>query len=67
MSDFLLCERCKREVFKFVVCDYCKRKIGNECIKSSKRKTKTTRLIICKDCWGQMPRRKSYKSMTASA
>lgn len=56
------CERCSRDLFKFVVCDYCKRKIGQECIKSSKRKSKTVRLIICKDCWSVMSRRKTYKS-----
>lgn len=56
------CERCGVELFKHQVCNYCDRKIGQECIKSSKRKSKVIRLIICKDCWSVMPRRKAYKS-----
>jgi len=56
------CERCGRDIFKFATCNYCSRKIGQECIKSSKRKTKVVRLVICKDCWGVMPRRKAYKN-----
>ncbi|MDE1874390.1 MAG: hypothetical protein KGI04_04740 [Candidatus Micrarchaeota archaeon] len=60
------CERCGRDVFKHVVCNYCERKIGQECIKSSKRKTKVIKLIICKDCWSVMERRKAYKSAEPS-
>jgi uncharacterized CHY-type Zn-finger protein len=56
------CERCSRDVYKYVVCNYCNKKIGNECMKSSKRKTKAVRLIICKDCWSIMSKRKEYKS-----
>ncbi len=60
------CERCGRELFKFVVCNYCNRKIGQECVKSSKRKSKVVKLTICKDCWSVMPRRKAYKNAEAS-
>jgi ribosomal protein S26 len=31
-------------------------------VKSSKRKSKTVKLVICKDCWSEMPKRKAYKS-----
>jgi ribosomal protein S26 len=31
-------------------------------VKSSKRKSKTVKLVICKDCWSDMPKRKAYKS-----
>ncbi len=55
------CERCKREIYRFDVCDYCGRKICNSCVKSSQTVTKTVRLIICKDCWGDMNKRKRYK------
>ena len=60
----MLCEKCHREIFKFVQCTYCNRKICNDCMKSSKRKSKSVRLIICKECWSIMPRRKVYKSTT---
>ena len=56
------CERCKRETAKYLKCDYCNRNICNNCIKSSERAAKTTRLIICKDCWSSIPKRKAYKS-----
>ncbi len=58
----ITCERCKREIIKYLKCDYCGRSICNNCIKSSERTAKTIRLIICKDCWGDMPKRKAYKS-----
>ena len=57
----MLCERCGREVYKHVVCNYCKRKICNDCIKSSKRVTKTEKALICKDCWSNMKKRTEYK------
>jgi ribosomal protein S26 len=60
------CEKCGRDVFKFVVCNYCGRKIGQECIKSSKRKSKVVKLVICKDCWSILPRRKAYKNAEPS-
>ena len=56
------CERCKREIYKYVTCDYCGRKICNNCVKSSQRESKTKKLVICKDCWSDMPKRKLYKS-----
>lgn len=59
------CERCKREIFKLVTCNYCNRKICNDCMKSSKRKSKVVRVIICKDCWSVMSRRKAYKNVGA--
>jgi hypothetical protein len=58
----MFCERCKKEIFAYKVCNYCKRKICNDCIKSSQRTSKISKLIICKDCWSDMRRRKAYKS-----
>ena len=55
------CERCGAEVVKYDVCDYCSRKICVNCVKSSKKKTKALRLVICRDCWGKMERRKTFK------
>lgn len=63
----MLCERCHREMYKFVVCDYCHRKIGYECIKSSKKKSNTVKLVICKDDWSKMSKRKAYKNLNATA
>ena len=61
----LSCERCKDEVFKYLSCDYCGRKICNNCIKSSARASKISRLVICKDCWGDMKKREKYKNKLA--
>ncbi|MCL5434327.1 MAG: hypothetical protein M1559_01270 [Candidatus Marsarchaeota archaeon] len=58
----ILCERCKREIFRTFKCNYCGRNLCRNCVKSSKRKSKTVKLVICKDCWSEMPKRKAYKS-----
>ncbi|MGC8547423.1 MAG: hypothetical protein ACP5MC_00260 [Candidatus Micrarchaeia archaeon] len=58
----MLCERCKREIYKYEVCNYCGRKIGQECVKSSRRVSKSVRLVICKDCWSDISKRKAFKS-----
>lgn len=56
------CERCGKQSAKLEKCDYCNRRVCVvACIKSSKRK-KVGRLYICKDCWGEMPKRRKYKS-----
>lgn len=56
-----LCERCKHETYRYDVCNYCGRKICNNCIKSSQTSTKILHLVICKDCWTDMKKRKMYK------
>ena len=58
----MICERCSRDIYKYETCDYCKKKICADCMKSSKRISKTTRQVICKDCWSIMKSRKTYKS-----
>jgi len=58
----ILCERCKREAYRYETCNYCGRKVCYNCIKSSMRRHKTTRLVICKDCWGDMKKRKAFKN-----
>ena len=63
----LLCDRCKREIFKLEVCTYCKRQICNRCMKSSQRVKKTTRLVICKDCWTDTKKRKVFKNSSGRA
>ena len=55
------CERCGRETFKFNVCNTCSRKICYNCVKSSKRVTKTEKAFICKDCWSDLKKRTKYK------
>ena len=58
----MLCERCGTDIYKYKTCNYCKRKIGNECVKSSRKLSKTTKLVICKDDWSKMRIRQQYKS-----
>ncbi len=60
-----LCERCKSEIYKSETCNYCNRKICNNCIKSSQRVQKVTRLVICKDCWGNIKKRTAFKNRRA--
>lgn len=62
----MLCERCGRDIYKYSTCNYCRKKICYSCVKSSKRASKTVRIVICKDCWTKMPSRKAYKSATAA-
>lgn len=56
------CERCKDEIFKNETCNYCSRKICNNCVKSTMRVQKVTRLVICKDCWGNIKKRTAFKN-----
>ncbi|MCL4374137.1 MAG: hypothetical protein M1360_03875 [Candidatus Marsarchaeota archaeon] len=58
----ILCERCKRETYRYETCNYCGRKVCYDCIKSSRRYHKTVRLVICKDCWGDMKKRRAFKN-----
>jgi len=62
IRDIVLCERCSRDVYKHVVCNYCNKKICNDCMKSSKSKSRTVKLVICKDCWSKLQNRKTYKN-----
>lgn len=58
----MICERCRKEVTKYVTCNYCSRKIGYECLKSQKKISAIERAYICKDCWSNVKRRNKYKS-----
>jgi len=61
----MICERCGAEIYKYSTCRYCHRKICNNCVKSSKKVSKTVRIVICKDCWTNINYRKAFKSATA--
>ena len=63
----MMCERCRADIYKYSTCNYCKRKICINCVKSSRRVSKTIRLVICKDCWTKMPSRKLFKGATKEA
>jgi hypothetical protein len=60
----MLCEKCSADVYKIETCRYCNKKICNDCVKSSRRVTKIARIVICKDCWSDMKKRKSFKSLS---
>jgi hypothetical protein len=62
----ILCERCKKEIFKNEVCNYCGRKICHDCVKASQKASKTQRLVICKDCWGKTEKKLKYKNKKSS-
>ncbi|HUY70045.1 MAG TPA: hypothetical protein VMV00_00550, partial [Candidatus Baltobacteraceae bacterium] len=55
------------EIFKNEKCSYCSRIICFNCVKSSGRFNKVTRLVICKDCWGNMKKRGAFKSNRVEA
>lgn len=59
----MLCERCSADIYKYEICRYCKRKICFNCVKSSRRVTKTIRIVICKDDWGKIKNRQDFKSL----
>ncbi|MDE1846166.1 MAG: hypothetical protein KGH53_02710 [Candidatus Micrarchaeota archaeon] len=63
----MMCERCKRDIFKYNTCNYCKRKICVNCMKSSRKVTKTNRIVVCRDCWTKMPKRMQFKSATVES
>ena len=63
----LMCERCKREVYRLELCNYCGRKIGVECVKSSQRASRISRLAICKDDWSDIKKRTLYKNKVVQA
>ncbi|MCL5430112.1 MAG: hypothetical protein M1504_01385 [Candidatus Marsarchaeota archaeon] len=58
----MMCDRCKKEVYKAELCNYCGKKICDSCVKSSQKATKLQRLVICRDCWSMMPKRKAFKA-----
>ena len=62
-GDFVRCERCGEEVRYIEPCRYCERRICRKCIKSSKRPKKIGRVVICKDCWGNLKKRAQYKAL----
>jgi len=57
------CERCGEQTAKLTACSMCKKIMCNFCIKSSRRKSDKIGLIhICKSCWGDIKKRKKFKS-----
>ena len=58
-----ICERCKRETPFMEVCDYCSRKICRACEKAGATHSKILHTIICKGCWGDLRKRKKFKSL----
>ena len=58
----ILCERCKKEIFKYEECNYCKRKICHNCMKVSQKVSKIQRLVMCKDCWGNIEKRTKFRN-----
>ncbi len=58
----MVCERCKHETYKTERCNYCGRNIDIRCMKASQKASKTQRLVICKDDWGNMQKRTMYKN-----
>ncbi len=62
-GDILICERCSNQVHYAEKCEYCKKSVCLSCVKSAKRIKKTSRLSICKGCWGNLRARKQFKAV----
>ncbi|MEM3031152.1 MAG: hypothetical protein QXH27_05460 [Candidatus Micrarchaeia archaeon] len=58
----MICERCSEPTFNPEKCNYCSRMVCRSCEKSAKRVGRVKRLVICKDCWNNLSRRKAFKS-----
>lgn len=56
------CQRCKKERHYLETCYTCSRNVCQYCQKSGKSASKTERLIICKDCWSDLKKRKKWES-----
>ncbi|HEV8289899.1 MAG TPA: hypothetical protein VGQ00_03050 [Candidatus Norongarragalinales archaeon] len=56
------CARCGHESHHLSACWSCGRMIDTRCEKSSKRLRNHSRVLICKDDWGKLPKRKAYES-----
>jgi len=57
----LICERCSGQAYALEKCNYCSRMLCGSCVKSSKRKIKIKRYVICRDCWGDLKKRTAFK------
>ena len=57
----MICERCSDETYKLNKCEYCGRKLCKACEKSSKKPEKVRWLMICRDCWGDLKKRRVFK------
>ena len=58
----MICEKCSGETHRPEKCNYCGRMVCRNCEKSSKRSKKEGRLVICKNCWGNLKRRQKFKT-----
>jgi len=58
----MICGRCSRPTYNPEKCGYCSRIVCRSCVKSAKRVGKVRRLVICRDCWSDLSRRKAFKS-----
>ena len=59
----MICERCSAQVYMLDKCSSCGKEVCKSCEKSAKRVKKVTRVVICKDCWGDLPKRKRFKAL----
>jgi len=58
----MICERCSKETHAVEQCEYCNKKVCVACEKSAKKLSRTKRIVICKDCWSDMKKRKAFKA-----
>jgi hypothetical protein len=59
----LICDRCSKQAYAVEKCGNCKKSVCESCKKSAKRVNKVARHVICKDCWGSLKARTSFKAL----
>jgi len=63
IGDGLICERCSSQVYMVEKCNSCGKMVCQSCVKSAKRLKKVSRVVICRDCWGDMKKRSKFKAL----
>ena len=59
----MICERCSIPCHMIEKCDSCGKMACQLCVKSAKRLKKVRRVVICKDCWGNIGKRSKFKAL----
>jgi hypothetical protein len=63
----LKCDRCGEKAAKVEMCSSCKRLVCHKCTKTGKKvgRKDIKKMSMCKDCWGDLSKRKAYRAFTA--
>lgn len=57
------CDRCGKETHFLEKCTFCEKMVCRACEHASKNVEKTTRVVICKTCFGDVNKMKKFEHM----